>query len=92
MEIARDLFNVPTRCGSNPADSIRNPGRQRGCRHLGVRQSEDTSDGTRGLDEMQVNFEVPGASRCEKLMKTRQKSNGDPQEAGRFTIERLCRK
>ena len=31
-----------------------NPGRQRGCRHLGVRQSEDKLDGTRGGEWMQV--------------------------------------
>jgi hypothetical protein len=30
------------------------PGRQRGCRHLGVRQLEDNSDGNRALRQMQV--------------------------------------
>ena len=33
------------------------PSLERGCRHLGVRQSEDKSNGTRDSARMQVDFE-----------------------------------
>jgi len=55
MEIARDLFTVfsalPARFQQIQYGI---PGRQRGRRHLGVRQSEDKSNGTRGRVWMQV--------------------------------------
>ena len=72
MEIARDL----SKCSSAPWLEIQrtlfgNPGRQRGCRHLGVRQSEDKSDGTRARVQMQVDFE----SRAKTLKLGRKRGN-----------------
>jgi hypothetical protein len=55
MEIARDLFTVFSALPARFQQiQFGIPGRQRGRRHLGVRQSEDKSNGTRGRVWMQV--------------------------------------
>jgi len=55
MEIARDLITVFSALPARVQQiQYGIPGRQRGCRHLGVRQLEDNSDGNRGLRRMQV--------------------------------------
>lgn len=71
MEIARDLFNVPARPGSR-SSGLGILSRQHGCRHLGVRQSEDNSNGTRAFVHMQVDSKATSAASIEKLMKTRE--------------------
>ena len=58
MEIARDLITVFSALPAR-VEQIQYgiPGRQRGCRHLGVRQSEDNQMVPRAQVQMQVETE-----------------------------------